>query len=111
VRGAPPGWLRQLAEKLMEEPRTSIQSLASEAGVHPVYLARAFRRWYGVPPSEYRLRVRTSRGLASALFCQRGAAEAAHSAGFADQSHMCRSIRSSTGVTLSRLRALYLAAS
>lgn len=111
VRGTPPAWLAQLAEKLTDQPETSIQSLASETGVHPVYFARAFRLWYGVPPSEYRLRARTSRALASALFRRRGAAEAAHTAGFADQSHMCRSIRSSTGMTLSRLRTLYDSAS
>jgi len=106
-RGSPPLWLARVAEKLADEPQAPIQLLASENSVHPVYLARAFRRWYGVPPSEYRLRGRTGRAIASALFCANPPAAAAQAAGFSDQSHMCRSIRSSTGATLSRLRALY----
>lgn len=55
VRKGVPGWLRGVREHLDEEPgRThTLSGLAAEAGVHPVYLARAFRAGFGCSVSEY----------------------------------------------------------
>lgn len=107
-KGQPPRWLRLVEERLCERPDVSLSAVAAEAGVHPVYLARAFRRWYGVTPSAFRLAQRTSSAIGAALWGAKAASAIAHDVGFADQSHMARSIRSATGHSLSELRHLAL---
>src|SRR5687768_12414770 len=104
--GSPPRWLRVAAEQLRERPDLSLGGAAAEAGVHPVYFARAFRGWYGVTPSAYRLVQRTSAAIGATLWRGRSASTVAHDVGFADQSHMARSIRSATGHSLSELRRM-----
>ena len=101
-----PAWLRRIRDRLHEEadgaPR--VRDLAEAAGVHPVYLARAFRRAYGMPVTEYarRLRVRgaADRVASTALPLSRVALEA----GFADQAHLTRELRRETGLTPGALR-------
>ena len=107
-KGNPPRWLRIVEEKLREQPDLFLSDLAADASVHPVYLARAFRRWYGVTPSAFRLVQRTSAAVGAALWSGKAASTVAHDVGFADQSHMARSIRSATGFSLSELRHMAL---
>jgi AraC family transcriptional regulator len=104
--GRPPAWLRRVADRLREEPDAPVAGIAADEGVHRVYLARCFRLWYGASPRTYRLRARTSAALGGALFRGEPAASTAHAAGFADQSHMARAVRDTTGLPLLRLRAL-----
>lgn len=95
--GAPPRWLR-LTREALDDCRDRPSDLAAIGGVHPVHLAREFRRWYGTSIADYlhMKRVRTAAQLVS-----RGSrlAEAAHESGFADHAHMCRVFRRMTGVT------------
>ncbi|MEO6461898.1 MAG: AraC family transcriptional regulator [Candidatus Eisenbacteria bacterium] len=107
-KGSPPRWLRLVEEQLRECADQSLSLVAADAGVHPVYLARAFRRWYGTTPSAFRLVQRTSAAVGAALWSGKAASAVAHDVGFADQSHMARSIRSATGYTLSELRHMAL---
>ena len=104
--GIPPRWLRLVREQLAEHPDLSLSVVAADAEVHPVYLARAFRGWYGTSPSAFRLAQRTSAAIDAALWSGRAASEVAQDVGFADQSHMARTIRAVTGHSLSQLRAL-----
>ena len=55
VPAAPPAWLRRAEDFLHGHFRgaVSLRDAASEAGVHPVYLARVFRRRHGCPVSAY----------------------------------------------------------
>ena len=95
----PPAWLARLKERLVEgEEPDELTHAAREAGVHPVYLSRAFRAAFGVAPSLFRLRCRLARALA-ALRTGSPAAEAAEAGGFSDQSHLTRTLRRETGLT------------
>jgi AraC family transcriptional regulator len=107
-KGVPPRWLRLVEEQLRARPDLTLSAVAADAGVHPVYLARAFRRWHGGTPSAFRLLQRTSAAVGAALWSGKAASAVAHEVGFADQSHMARSIRSATGYSLSELRHMAL---
>lgn len=107
--GAPaaaPGWLRRVRDRLHDSAGAAppVRELAEAAGVHPVYLARAFRRAYGVPVTEYarRLRVRAAadRVASTGIPLARIACET----GFADQAHLTRELRRETGLTPGALR-------
>jgi AraC family transcriptional regulator len=106
--GDPPRWLRVVEEQLRDRPDSTLSTVAADSGVHPVYLARAFRSWYGVTPSAFRLAERTSAAIGAALWRDQAASTIAHDVGFADQSHMARSIRAATGYSLSELRLMAL---
>jgi AraC family transcriptional regulator len=71
-----------------------------------VYLARAFRRAYGCSITEYVQRHRIRRAAALIADRRLPLTQAAYAAGFADQSHLCRSFRRHAGVTPSAFRAL-----
>jgi AraC family transcriptional regulator len=106
VEEAAPRWLLRVAERLRAESHLQLQlaELAVEAGVHPVHLARAFRRHFGRSVGEEvrRLRVDSVR----AALAQPGAsiADAAFAAGFADQSHCSRVFRRHTGMSPAQYR-------
>jgi AraC family transcriptional regulator len=103
LRGSPPSWLVRAREQLMNEPAsTRIECLARAAGVHRAHFARAFQHWFRTSPSVFRRRAMLSCAIAE-IASGEGLALAAHSAGFADQSHLCRAMRSTIGVTPHRL--------
>jgi AraC family transcriptional regulator len=95
-----PAWLCAVREEIESRFRDSLTlaSLASAANVHPVHLARAFRRYFGRTVGEMirELRVRHAQNR---IGCGMSLRDAAAEAGFADQSHMTRTFRSLTGTT------------
>jgi AraC family transcriptional regulator len=101
----PPLWLARVAERLADDgPEPSVRELAREAGVHPVHVARTFRRFHGVPPGTWRRRLRVRRACALLVSARVSIAEAAAFAGFADQSHFTRALRSVLGETPAAFR-------
>lgn len=105
---AAPPWLTAVRREVVGRFRDGVRTriLASQAGVHPVYLARAFRRSYGESITECirRLRVQEAARL---LQCTAGSASgAAYGSGFADQSHLIRTFRRETGLTPGEWQAL-----
>jgi len=102
-----PGWLAHVVHRLESmEGLPSLQELAAEAGVHPVSLARAFRRRYGVTPGVFSRRARIRR--AAVVLRERpgqSIAQVAHEAGFYDQSHFGRVFKSVMGVSPARYRS------
>lgn len=85
----------------------SLRELAAIAGFHPVYLARAFRRRYGVSPSDY-LRMRRLHRAVSLLATRHTLANAAAMLGFTDASHLHRSFVAEFGMTPGAFRRLAL---
>jgi AraC family transcriptional regulator len=109
-RGTPPSWLVRVKARIDDAPEYAgrVDELASSAGVHPVYLTRAFQRWYGCSVSAYRHRGRLRRAASLMTLTSRSLAQVAHEAGFADQPHFCRQFRSHTGLTPAGWRGLAL---
>jgi|SRR5208282_1874911 len=102
----PPPWFAFVKERLHEEFRDDLamRDLADEAKVHPVHLARVFRRIEKLTPGDYlqRLRVRA----ACHLLQQQDypLVLVAMECGFSDQSHFTRVFRKFTGTTPARFR-------
>jgi AraC family transcriptional regulator len=87
-----PRWLARVEERLREERGTppGLAELAAEAGVHPVHLARVFRRCRGESVGAYARRLRVQRVFEQLAEGERSLAEIAFDAGFTDQSHLTR---------------------
>ena len=108
----PPAWLvraRTLVEQRFAD-RLLLATVAAMVGVHPVHLARAFRRTYDTTFAGYirELRVEYARNqLATGTTSLSGIAAAA---GFCDQSHFCRSFRRATGLSPAEYRLMCRAA-
>lgn len=105
-RGAVPAWVRRIREQVDDTPAGPhrVSDLAAAAGVHPVHLARAFRRHYGCALSEHLQRRRIQAAAELLIASDEPIAAVATRAGFADQSHLGRRLRCRAGVTPSHLR-------
>ena len=104
--GPPPKWLAIVREMIDDNARMpAVTRLASEAGVHPVYLARQFRRWFDCSITEYARRLKAQRA-AEAIYDHRGLSRASHAAGFADHAHMCHVFKRETGITPGEFQSL-----
>ncbi len=103
-----PGWLRQIREEIDDGQRlgSRLTELATHAGVHPVYLARQFRRHYGCSVGGYARWRRVAATTALFRDPHRSIAGVAAELGFSDQSHLTREVRSALGVTPAMLRRL-----
>ncbi|HYF53246.1 MAG TPA: AraC family transcriptional regulator [Salinarimonas sp.] len=106
-RTSVPAWLSRAREAIRDEPEiVRIDAAAREAGVHRVRFTALFKAAFGLPPSLYRHRVMTARAIARIAGGTGPLTRVAHETGFADQSHLTRSVSRSTGLSPSRLRAL-----
>ena len=88
----PPRWLARARELLHDRAHDELTmaAIASEVGVHPVYLARVFRRFFGETPADYLRRCRIERAAALVRGTARPLVEIAVTCGFVDQSHFTR---------------------
>lgn len=96
-----PPWLDRAETYLADafDQPISVADLAEIAGVHPVHLARGYRRWLGAAPGD---RLRTRRLERAADLLMRGRdpiGEIALASGFCDQSHLNRQFLKAYGVT------------
>jgi AraC family transcriptional regulator len=101
-----PAWLRLCMEQLVDECEQPLRlaALARAAGVHPVSLARAFRRHYGISPGQLQRRAQLNRA-AQRLREGQSIANVATQSGFADQSHFTRLFRAEYRCTPAAWRA------
>ena len=103
-----PKWLERVREAIWQDERgETLDALAFEAGVHRVHLSRRFTHHFGLSPSQYRHYVRASKAAPGLMTGER-ASEVAYAAGFTDQSHMCRVLKTHWGLTPRQLSHLAL---
>ena len=99
-----PAAVGRIAERLRDDPvLPSLTDLASDAGLTPVQLVRAFSRPYGMPPLAWSWNLRVSQARARIA---RGdsISAVAMDLGFSDQSHLTRRFRALFGVPPSQWR-------
>jgi AraC-like DNA-binding protein len=104
VTGGRPGTVaarRRLVDEAREilhaEPRTGVIELARRVGCSPHHLSRAFSQLTGAGVSRYRNRIRVAEALERLGSGETDLAALACDLGFADQSHLTRTIRAATG--------------
>lgn len=103
----PPPWLEQAKAILHEQfcDRPSLANLATSVGVHPVHLAREFRRFYGCTITEYVLQRRLDFACQEMLNSRASLIDIALAAGFFDQSHFARTFKAQMGMSPNQYRA------
>jgi AraC family transcriptional regulator len=96
-----PKWLDVVRERLHDEHAKPVRlhALARDAGVHPVYLARAFRQQFGCSPGEYLRQRRIDRASTELAETERSIAAIALDAGFSSPSHFATAFRAATGMS------------
>ena len=87
-----------------DEPLT-IADIAAAAGVHPVHLARAFRRRFGVSPSAMLRQIRLNRAAEELRHSEKPLSQIAIECGYYDHAHFTRAFRAFAGTTPSIFRA------
>jgi AraC-like DNA-binding protein len=80
--------------------------LAASLAISPFRLSRAFTRHMGVSITHYRNRVRVARALDRLEQGENNLALLAADLGFADQSHLCRTVRQHLGHTPTAVRRM-----
>lgn len=108
IAEAAPDWLVRLRDSLATRLRgpLTLTGLAEDAGVHPVYLARAFRRSFGLPIGRYLRRLRVDASARALASTDIPTSNIAYDVGFYDQSHLNRVFVRETGMPPARFRRL-----
>lgn len=102
--GRPPPWLLQCRDALRDDSQYTVGNhglckLAQELGLHPVYLARAFRSHFRCSPGDFARQHRLQRAAKLLAHSRLSLSEVALDCGFFDQPHLSRSFRARFGVT------------
>jgi len=101
-----PAWLRAIIARLDAEYYhvPGIRRLAADAGIHPIHLARTFRRFHQRTIGDYIMGLRI-RDVCQALHeTSASLATIALETGFADQNHLTRVFKAITKTTPARYR-------
>lgn len=104
-----PRWLEQAREMIAarSSEHISLVKLAEEVGMHPIHVARGFRRYYGCTAGEYIRQVRIESACRQLTESILPLAEIALAAGFFDQGHFSRTFKRSTGLTPTEYRTTF----
>jgi len=101
VNRKPPVWISQVVDLVHARysDRLTLAEIAATVSVHPVHLAREFRRFQGCTVGEYIRRVRIEQACRELTDSTQSLATIAVSAGFADQSHFSKTFKRLVGMT------------
>jgi AraC family transcriptional regulator len=96
-----PRWLVEVRDSIHDRctSKLTVRELANEASVHPIHLARAFRRHFATSPGQYLRRCRIEKARELLAASPLPLAEIALATGFSDQSQLTNAFRRATGVT------------
>jgi AraC family transcriptional regulator len=103
-----PRWLER-ARELIEARFTeslSLAAIADSVGVHPVHLARVFRKHYRHTIGDYQRNLRVQFACHEITTSDAPFSEIALSAGFYDQGHLSKIFKRHTGMTPAQYRAV-----
>lgn len=103
----PPSWLETVKKSVARDFRTpsSLAAYALQAGVHPVTLAKVFRKYEGCSVGDFMRGLRMERAADLLVQTQHGLTHIALESGFSDQAHMTRWFRRHYGMTPSEYRS------
>jgi AraC family transcriptional regulator len=101
-----PGWLSKAMDLLHDRylDELSITDIAAGVGVHPIHLARSFRRHFGCSPAQFTRFRRVEKAAQMLTRSERPLSEIALSCGFSDQSHFTKDFSRSLGVSPGKYR-------
>lgn len=104
----PPQWLTELKNILDASYNESLKSkdLAKVFGIHPVYMARVFKRFYGQSIKSYLNILRANGSMAAIANEESKLAHIALDNGYSDQSHLNRKFKDITGLTPFKFKTL-----
>lgn len=103
-----PAWLSRAEELLHDRlgDPMDLASIAAEVDVHPVHMARVFRRHHGCSPATFLRRIRVRKACRLLNETDRSLTRVALATGHADQSHFTRAFKRSLGVPPGEYRRL-----
>jgi AraC-like DNA-binding protein len=106
-QGAPAcaDWPDELAAGLVQNPSLKLSFWARHKGLAPWTVSRGFAKVFGIPPEAFRARARARCAWRAIRMTREPLARIAAGQGFADQSHMTRSVAQVTGMTPQAWRA------
>ena len=99
-------WLAR-ADRIIHDrfrEQISLTELAAEVGVHPVHLARSFRKRYGRCIGEQIRQLRVDTACSELTHSQLPIVDISARSGFSDQSHFCRTFKRYVGVSPHQFR-------
>jgi AraC family transcriptional regulator len=107
--GKPPRWLDQAKDILHAEFHNSVNlaRIAAAVEIHPVQLARNFRKFFGCSPGDYVRHLRIDFACRELSESGKPLVEIALAAGFAHQAHFSRVFKAHTGLTPTNFRAAH----
>jgi AraC family transcriptional regulator len=102
----PPAWLKSAWELIRDccDKSITIAEIAEQVSVHPLHLARSFRKFFGCSPSEYLRKCRIEFASNLLVNSRKTLVEIALISGFADQSQFTRTFKQHTGTTPAKFR-------
>lgn len=103
-----PPWMPRALELLHDCPadELSVRQVAEAAGIHPIHLARTFRRHFRCTPGAFSRFRRLEKAVSLLSSTTSPLTEVALASGFADQSHLTHALAQWLGVTPGQYRAL-----
>ena len=101
-----PNWLKKARNLLQDSyaQHLTLGTVSLEVGVHPVHLARTFRRQFGCSIGEYVRQVRVERAKSLLTSTNQTLAGIAQQVGFADEPHFSRTFKRQMGMTPGKFR-------